>query len=339
MGTKIRKKYLIPLLVLLAAILSAAAYVHRPREKWVSRMKQEIAGSGFQGSYLVAKGDRILLYGGRGKTRAGREIDGNSVLPINSLTKQFCGMAIYQLAAENKLRLSDSLDQYFPNSRYGKEITLQELLSMSSGLPDYTADEVLYKKYGPLFQRSIREEIKYHILSYPPGEKVFQDSNSNYYLLGYIVEILSRSTFDSYIRKHFLEPAKMKHTGFSFRESIISSEYDPVYTFSAGCMCSTVKDLYQWQKFLYSGGFRDIDASRLLQQKSGSYNYGLQFSDGLVQHSGRGKYCRSMMMYDTTNQIHIILLGADDEKEHGELAEALLHIVRENTKETSGEKE
>lgn len=294
------------------------------------QMVQSIRESGFEGSYLVARGDEILAMGAEGKTKDGRVLSDDSVIPINSLTKQFCGAAVYQLISEGKLSQEDDLSQFFPNCAYAKEVKIKHLLNMTSGIPDYVSDEVLGEKYGPLFQRAIREEIKYRILKYTlqsePGEE-FAYCNANYYLLGTIVEKLSGKPFETYIQEHFLGPANMKNTVFSFRSTVVKSEYDPVYTFSAGSMGSTVEDLYRWQKALYGNQFEGVRMAEIFGAVDRKYDMGLEYKDGVFRHSGHGYYCRSAMIYGADTQIQVILLGADNDRENSGLADQLYALA------------
>lgn len=59
------------------------------------------------------------------------------MLRIASLTKQFTAVAVMQLVEEGKLSLDDTIDKYFPSYKYGKKITVKNLLTMTAGIKDY----------------------------------------------------------------------------------------------------------------------------------------------------------------------------------------------------------
>ena len=104
--------------------------------EFVSIMKRECAKSPLiKGTYILATDDRIVFIGGINSSDIhGNKVDAYTTYEIGSLTKAFTATAVLQLYERGKLSLDDTIDLYFPEFEYGKEITVYHLLHMQSGL-------------------------------------------------------------------------------------------------------------------------------------------------------------------------------------------------------------
>ena len=92
----------------------------------------------FAGTVLLGSGNRIIYEKSFGKTGVRKNDNENdTIYQIGSVTKQFTGTAIMDLIKEGKISPSDTLDKYFPEYETGKKITIDNLLHMRSGIPDY----------------------------------------------------------------------------------------------------------------------------------------------------------------------------------------------------------
>jgi CubicO group peptidase (beta-lactamase class C family) len=104
-----------------------------------SIMKAEVTINGFNGNVLVAKTGKIIFqksYGYRNYNTK-QLLDSNLVIELASVSKQFTAVCILQFMKAGKLKLSDSLRQYFPKMQYNN-ISIQQLLTHTSGLPEYS---------------------------------------------------------------------------------------------------------------------------------------------------------------------------------------------------------
>jgi len=142
---------------------------------------------------------------------------------IGSITKPFTATAIMQLRDQGKLRLDDPIVKYLPwfkiKSRFpaGPAITIRQLLSHSSGLPSEAAFP-----YWTDYNFPSREQI---IESLPRQEAIFEPetrlkySNLNYFLLGEIISTVSGESYADYLKRHILNPLKMKDTSVELTEA------------------------------------------------------------------------------------------------------------------------
>ena len=104
--------------------------------------------------------------------------------------------------------LDATIGTYLSDCPYGDRITLKQLLEMKSGLPDYAEEQALRDKYGDAIYSgmdpaSLRADIMALTLKETPGEK-FEYTNTNYFLLGLIIEKVSGESYENYITAHLL---------------------------------------------------------------------------------------------------------------------------------------
>ena len=148
------KKLLSLCLILLTALAAAAcAAPAEPTEvpaqpvtetqaqtaDFASTVEERMTASDFYGAvYLVSKGEEIYA-GGSGKADKQNDIPNTPdvVYQIASITKQFTAAAILKLCGQDKMSVDDTLSMYYPDYTAGAQITVHQLLSMTSGIPDY----------------------------------------------------------------------------------------------------------------------------------------------------------------------------------------------------------
>jgi hypothetical protein len=147
--------------------------------------------AGFNGSVLVARKGAIILEKGYGfRNKKGRlPNDTNTIFQIGSITKQFTSAIILQLQEQKKLSVHDYLSKFPPDFPDGDKITIEELLTHTSGVYNYTNDRVFMNTRSPqpISRDSLLALFSNKPPDFQPGEK-FSYSNSNYILLGCVIE-------------------------------------------------------------------------------------------------------------------------------------------------------
>ncbi|MCR4930072.1 MAG: beta-lactamase family protein [Lachnospiraceae bacterium] len=286
------------------------------------RINTFLSAEDFNGTILIAKeGDIVFAksYGNVDGTRGedGKKFDVDTIYPIFSLTKQFTAYAILQLEQDGKLSREDHLSKYFKDYKYGDELTIDDLLRMESGIPEYIHDMPEEETVGPVN----REELLSKILSYDlEGKGVNEYSNSNYFLLGCIIEQVSGMTYEDYIQQYVVDvadmgevrfdPQKAQTKGFTphFSEGMDNAEFSQSVTFAAGEMCTSAISLYRWEKFLFSDA-SILDYSAFEEKSESVYNLGLVKSNGDFGHSGGGIYHRHYVNYNKDRDTMVIVLS------------------------------
>ena len=136
----------------------------------------------------------------------------NTNFRLASVTKQFTAMAVLILAERKALSLDEPLPAFFPEfPDYGKQITVSQLLTHTSGLIDYE-DEIPTNTTIPVLDQDVlRILLKQSSTYFSPGSQ-FRYSNSGYSLLALIVEARSGQTFARFLKENIFEPLKMTNT-------------------------------------------------------------------------------------------------------------------------------
>ena len=138
----------------------------------------------------------------------------NSTFQTASISKVFTSTAILQLRDKGKLKLTDAVVKFLPDFPYSN-ITIQNLLSHTSGLPNLELYEAMVKANPELVvgNKDIIPVLKTwnKPLKFEPGEK-WDYCNTNYALLVLMVEKLGNLSFPEYLKKYIFEPARMNNT-------------------------------------------------------------------------------------------------------------------------------
>lgn len=248
---------------------------------------------------------------------------------LGSISKQFCAVAILILRDEGKLNLDDTLDKYFPEYSLGKDITIQNLLTMRSGIVrdcDIMGQDPLFYFSQTKEENiaSFKEWVFAQPLQFTPGTELFY-SNVNYTLLSLIVEAVSGQEYDDFIRQRILEPVGMEHTGFirqikdapQWAEGLTydrlempgvtdSREHAQLYIMQGcGNLVSTAGDMDLWMRALRTGqviceeSFREMIADYGPGKSFVGYGYGVMPGvRGGVQHGGNVGAFASMMYFN-----------------------------------------
>ncbi len=151
-----------------------------------------------------------------------------------SLTKIVTAIAILQLREEGKLQLEDSVRKYltwfdveYPSAN-SKTVTIQHLLTHSSGLPDagWRIISWIHHDYDPpVNQSALIQKVlpDFAELEYEPGEDT-RYSNIDYMVLGAIIEKISGQTYEDFVRSRIMKPLRMDQTDFVYTKEMTADE-------------------------------------------------------------------------------------------------------------------
>lgn len=200
---------------------------------------------------------------------------------VGSITKMFTSTMLFQLVEEGKLQLSQTLDKFFPLVPNAGKITIGNMMNHRSGIHSFT-DDPQYKTY--MTQAKTRNEMLGIIEAtkpdFEPGEK-YQYSNSNYVLLGYIVEDFRKMPYNEALQKYICKKAGLTETYYGDKADISKNEsYSYAFTggwdrqpetdmsipHGAGAIVSTPSDLVIFINALFDGSF--IKPATLSQMKT-----------------------------------------------------------------------
>ena len=255
---------------------------------------------------LVAKNDKIIYRKafGQANTELKIPMQADMLFRIGSMTKQFTAIAVLQLVEEGKISLRDSIQDYikdFPSKGY--TITIENLLTQTSGIKDYLSEISNPSKQKETYTpRDGVDYIKDAPLNFKPGSN-YKYSNSNYYLLGYIIEVVTGEQYEKYLQENVLDKAGLKSTFYIGYEKNISnmaqgySKFDgktekatlqPVdILYSAGGLISNVDNIYKWHEALYN---QKLVTKETLEKATTPY----KFLDGTLSQYGYGWFIKSL---------------------------------------------
>lgn len=189
-----------------------------------------IRQSGFEGVVMITQNGEVLAQSAVGNTNRepNAPVTPDTRFCVASVSKQFAATAIMLLQEQGLLSTSDTIDAYFPDFVYGGSITIQNLLSMRSGL--FTGDGIVPnsgeapsmvpEEYGFSYDNTMEENRQAALawlfeqpLNFEPGTR-YEYSNSNYFLLAQIVEQVAGMPYEDFVRQRIFEPLGMSRSGF-----------------------------------------------------------------------------------------------------------------------------
>lgn len=291
------------------------------------------SGYAFMGTVLVSEGDRLLLNKGYGMASLEWSIPNSPDVKfrLGSLTKQFTAALVLLLQQDGKLKISDPVSTYLPDApKAWEKVTLADLLGHTSGIPSLT--EAKDFSVWSMSPRTTEQKLAFFRdlpLVFEPGTK-FQYSNSNYEVLGAVIEKVSGKSYGDLLRQRIFEPLGMKDSGLDTDELILprrAQGYMPskgglvlarsesmTVPWAAGSIYSTTGDLLKWEQGLFGGKLLSADSlKRMTTPGKGDYGLGVMVinKDGLeeVEHGGGIEGFNTNLVYVPARRIAIVVLS------------------------------
>lgn len=256
-------------------------------EKIDSLLTYLASNNKFMGSIAIQESDKVVFEKNYGFADVKNKIkaDASTRYKIGSITKMFTSAVIFQLVDEKKLTLDTKLSKFFPSIKNSENISIENLLEHSSGIYSFTNDAD-YKEYAklPKTRAELMKKIKAGNPVFEPGESA-EYSNSNFVLLGWIIEDLTKKTYAENIKTRIIQKAGLKNTGFAseIKNEAISyhsngktweqaEKEDMSIPGGAGAILSNASDLTKFINALYSGKL--ISQPSLLAMTTTEKGYG-----------------------------------------------------------------
>ena len=224
----------------------------------------EMMAQGLVGmAVAIAKNGTILYSRGYGYADLStcQPVQPGNEFQIGSVTKQFTAAAVLQLQNAGTLDIDHTVASYLPSYGFDSRITLRMLLNQTSGLADYLGFPAAASWFNGVSEQTVLTQIAQASLNFAPGS-FFSYSNSNYFVLGSVIETVSGLTYPNYLAGNVFKPAGLSETSY-LRPPDSASPYnpgpipglipDPSLPFSAGALWSNVEDLATWDAALLDG--------------------------------------------------------------------------------------
>lgn len=286
----------------------------------------------FMGSVCIRQGDEILFSEAYGYLDATKGIRANrgTKYKIGSITKMFTATMIMQLVEEKKILLTTSLYRFFPKIENANKITIEHLLYQRTGIKDYAnADATLMDVVG---KPNIRKEIMKKIENYPslfePNSK-HEYSNSNYFILGEIIEKVTKKSYAENLKSRITGKLYLKNTYYSTEKTDVSQRESYSYlfngdawqkvdemnneiAFASGGIISTPEDLTKFNRELFKGTLVTPTSLELMKTLKDTYGMALiRFPFGerkFYGHNGRIEGFESTTGYYEKDDMTISLI-------------------------------
>ena len=300
--------------------------------------------SGFNGNVLVAKNGKIIYEKAIGWAdhlhRDSLKI--SSVFELASVSKTFTSTAIMMLVEDGKIRLDQNVKDFYPDFPY-EDITVKLLLSHRSGMMNYVyfVDDLWKAQKKDERPGITNQDVMKLIAEHKPApymkpDRKFHYNNSNYMVLGAIIEKVSGQKFSAFMYENIFKPLGMKHTAVYSK-----AEYDKIPVDVVGHdrtwrrsvaqnfldgpvgdkgIYSTIEDLYLFDRAMRKG--RLLNAATMdsvyaphNEMQRGHFNYGYgwrTFEKGknkVVYHTGWWHGFRHIYLRQLNKDITVILLS------------------------------
>ena len=301
--------------------------------------------AGFNGNVLVAKKGKIIYENSFGWANYPHQdsLTINSQFQLASVTKTITSTAILQLMERGKLKLNQDVRDFFPNFPY-PGVTIRLLLTHRSGMMNYVyfIDDVYRAEHRDQRKGLTNQQAMDMIAQYKPApfnkpDKRFLYNNSNFMVLGSIIEKVSGMSYAEYVKENIFIPAGMKNTDVystavyskiptkvlghdrnSWKYSVAPNFLDgPVGAYG---VYSTVGDLFLFDRALRAGylikpATQDSAYTDRNPMIRGHFNYGYGWrlfeapGEKVVYHTGWWHGFRHIFLRDMKNDVTIVLLG------------------------------
>ncbi len=255
----------------------------------------------FNGAVLVAKNEKILYSNqiGIADFKKKAPLKKESVFQLASVSKQFTAAAIMLLNERKKVRLTDTVNRYFPDFPF-KNVTIKNLLNHTAGLPKYfwVAEHKWLKEKAPTNSEMMTFLESSDVQRYFKSGRNFDYSNTGYFVLASIVEKVSGTSFSSFLKSNIFEPLQMKHSYvYSFENDSIKEDQLDGYRLHRGWrqlktkgavndaivgdknVYTTAEDLFKWTHGLNTGRLLSKESLALMYSK-GETIYGREVPYG-----------------------------------------------------------
>lgn len=302
----------------------------------------------------IIKGDSIVYSKGYGIKNINTKelVNANTNFHTASISKLFTAQAIMILVQEDKINLESKLVEIIPELRYKdervKNITIKSLLNHTSGLTDVSNYNWKNNNQSDNSLKDYILGLNLKLLSDPHTE--YNYSNLGYNILGYVIEKLSETNFDEFVKENMLTPSQMSNSDFRYfkiTDSIKTSPHSKriiskkiyerkIYPYTreqapSSTLNSSANDLSKWMiSFLKSSNTLGFEI--MFKPSFNKYQYiglGFQLSnlnkEETIGHYGGDKGYRSYLIMVPEKRIGLVLLANCDYDE--DFRQEILHPI------------
>ncbi|WP_236253607.1 serine hydrolase domain-containing protein [Lactobacillus ultunensis] len=291
----------------------------------VQKYQKLLGNAGLKGNLTIYKnGQRIWQYSTVG--------DANSSYLINSVQKELTGGLVMQAVSRGKLSLNDKINKFYPNVPNAQNISVLNLLEMTSGLdPAGPMGDAPYNNDDANAQKMIQDT---HYNEQNFGKWDYQDLD--YILLSHILEKVSGQSYETLFDNMYVYPLKLKHTDFvwadqqklkeiNFLPSGQNIDMNAIHSLlGAGSVAMSNDDLYKVSADLLNGKLLSAQNKAIIYAPGNNpshYRGGLYTKGDYYESNGNGcGYC-NFLRISKDGKVAVILQSMDSSR-YGDLSNA-----------------
>lgn len=320
-------------LILLAFVLTVPVMGQNEGAKFRkidSLLNYYYANKKFMGAVSIREKNQVVFEKAYGFADAANKLplNNDTKYKIGAITEVFTSAIIFQLIEEKKLTLQSKLTEFFPKIKNADKITVSAMLNHKSGIYDLASD-ANFDQFKTKLQT--RKEVLDRLYGYEPAlppDSLAQVSSSNYLLLGYIIQDITKKTFKENITARIIKPAGLTHTQY-FNKINTKKNEALSYTFTdgywekepelhetilgaSGGLQSTPGDLTKFIKALYDGKLVKPESLAEMTRIDSGFGKGLinfMFAERkFTGHNGSVEGFRSVVGYYPKDQLGFSLI-------------------------------
>ncbi|MBM6646323.1 serine hydrolase [Bacillus sp. RIT 809] len=254
-----------------------------------AKLDQYLKDKGFNGTVLVADKDNVVLRKGYGYANVKDKIltTPRTKYRIGSITKTVVAISILQLKEKGKLSIEDNVNKYIPSFPADKNITLRNLLTHTSGLPEQGQGRV-----DAASRLKLVTWIGSQKLEFPAGTG-WRYTDYNYMVLAYIVEKITNEPLADYVKENIFTPVGMHESGMGAtfpgdmflaegytkkdNELIATPRLRMSWLYGCGEMYTTVEDMKRLDEAIMDGKLLSKQSLSDMFTVSPARKYGFSF--------------------------------------------------------------
>ncbi len=306
----------------------------------------------YNGTAMVVKGKDTLLMKGYGPKDVNRNYacDPNTLFQIGQITEVFTSALVFKLQEDGLLSIKDKVSKYYPDFPHGDKITIEHLLTNTAGIPDYMKDDSFFLAsiHVPRSRNDVLRAFYNKPLNHKPGSK-HEISQSNYAMLGYIIEKVTGQKYYIALRERLLNEIGTTNTGFNFGgyaswdkakgyqvlnkfRVLRSIPLDSTVGYASAGLFSGAKDLMRFAKAVINKEYLSAESwDKATTEYKDDYAYGWQIKDvygkKAIGHIGITTGFVSNFLIIPEDSLTVILLGNDMENEINRLQADVLAAI------------
>lgn len=294
----------------------------------------------FHGSVLVSKNGKIVYNNqvGYADFQKKQPLNKTSLFQLASVSKQFTAAAIMLLYERNQIKLTDTVNSYFPNFPY-EGVTIKNLLNHTAGLPKYfwVAEHKWKKEAAPTNSEMMGLLASSNVQRFFKPGRNFDYSNTGYFVLASIVEKVSGTSFSAFVKQNIFDPLEMNNSFvYSYKKNDIKNNQLYGYRLYRGWrhlkinssvndaivgdknIYTTSEDLFKWTVGLNNGKLLTKESLNLMYTKGETvygrkvpYGFGFRIDpkdNNIIYHHGKWNgFSTGLTQYLDDNLVVIVL--------------------------------